>query len=29
MVRMLAMGTAAGVGEARRCGLEVAGEFEL
>lgn len=29
MVRMLALGMAAGVGEARRCGLEVAGEFEL
>lgn len=29
MVRMLVLGTAAGVGEARTCGLEVAGEFEL
>lgn len=29
MVRILALGIAAGVEEARRCGLEVAGGFEL
>lgn len=29
MVRMLALGTAARVGEVSSCGLEVAQEFEL